>query len=865
MTISASYSITASTPLALSMTQCTPFDGLLIEPTGGQAPYAFSVSSGVLPAGLQLNGQTGELSGAPLSVAAAASVVVRVTDSLGAYADLAPISISVAHEGAWVSNWNDLKAAVQAITTSGVVTLDADGDFTDALSSTGEHIFTDIAPSGQVILRGSRAPFGQQAWLPSVRLKRCKRMRFEYLNFGENSLVGGCLIADSDPAMNFAEDIEVLGCDFYGAYWPMTPPDAVTIPPTNRQGFVGRFKGLKVYNSNFEYLFTGISPDQSIGPNAVERIGNTFSNSVVDTMQLSWDLANPQHGCKFNYNIMSRYYAKGEDLYPNGSGGYSPHADAIQVRHDGDNAGGAHLDDGEIIGNVCYDGSDARSTPQFILMRAQNAVYRRWKIAGNLRIARDGGDSHLVALLDGSADQCYVFGNAGGYHDPSTVAAQPLTINVAPRPDGRGNFVGSNLATDMPPATSSAYPNVEMVRASQSSFFDGPFEPDTNEAAIAGYRFKTSGPMGFLRDYIDHAGQSYDASLEPGWLPNVQLTGQPVSGVATTGWIKLLAGGADQPYVVTGGRVRFADEENGANATAWTSDPGVVSQGKFIDREVATSSLGYHPTSMTLTIKGMASTFQATTVGVLSFPRAKNSGVAYSKLLNFEPAGLQTASIITLAVRYRQATFNSAARIVGTAGSSGIRLGTTSNSAPPSGFLNTSGTGRANFMGDGPGASAHTAVLTYDFTKTTAAEVAKLVVDGNTKALDPSSTLSLAGTLKLSGGTVYADLGAFALGSGSNLFNGEIEMIWSHYGLAGTYTPPDFSDPEVFKMFSADYIGADGEGPLGFQPKYCFYGPVGAADGTEPDTWNASGGLLNRGSVPGASLIRQAGTYVVGT
>ena len=294
----------------------------------------------------------------------------------------------------------------------------------------------------------------------------------------------------------------------------------------------------------------------------------------------------------------------------------------------------------------------------------------------------------------------------------------------------------------------------------------------------------------------------------------------------------------------------------------------MVSQGKFIDREVATSSLGYHPTSMILTIKGMASTFRATTGGVLSFPRVKNSGAAYSKLVGVESSAPQTASIITLAVRYRQANYEAGDRIVGTSASSGIRLGTQSNSSPPRGFLNTSGTGTAAFLGDPPGTLTHTAVLTYDFNKTTASEVAKLVMDGVQQELSPTSTLSLLGTLKLNPRNVYLDLGVFALGSGLNLFDGEIEMIWSHYGLAGTYTPPDLSDPEVFKMFSADYIGAEGEGPLGFRPKYCFYGPVGEADGSEPNTWNANGGLLNRGSVQetgGTALIRQAGAYVVGS
>jgi hypothetical protein len=83
--------------------------------------------------------------------------------------------------------------------------------------------------------------------------------------------------------------------------------------------------------------------------------------------------------------------------------------------------------------------------------------------------------------------------------------------------------------------------------------------------------------------------------------------------------------------------------------------------------------------------------------------------------------------------------------------------------------------------------------------------------------------------------------------------------------IGGAYALPDVSTPEaclaLFNRFQAAAIGDDGSGPLGHQPKHCYYGEAGAADGSDADTWNATAGLLNRGTEGGA-LIKQAGTYV---
>jgi len=68
--------------------------GATLAATGGATPYTFSLDTGALPAGLQLNAQTGLISGTPAGPAAQASFVARVTGQGGLYSTKA-FSITV--------------------------------------------------------------------------------------------------------------------------------------------------------------------------------------------------------------------------------------------------------------------------------------------------------------------------------------------------------------------------------------------------------------------------------------------------------------------------------------------------------------------------------------------------------------------------------------------------------------------------------------------------------------------------------------------------------------------------------------------------------------------------------------------------
>lgn len=91
--VTAQLAITA-TPVTTG-TSGTAYTSFTASATGGTGPYTFSVGSGTLPPGITINATTGVVSGTPTTAGTYASIVLRVTDSLGATADRASFTITV--------------------------------------------------------------------------------------------------------------------------------------------------------------------------------------------------------------------------------------------------------------------------------------------------------------------------------------------------------------------------------------------------------------------------------------------------------------------------------------------------------------------------------------------------------------------------------------------------------------------------------------------------------------------------------------------------------------------------------------------------------------------------------------------------
>jgi len=70
------------------------YGGFTVSASGGTAPYTFSISSGTLPAGLVLDGNSGIVSGTP-TMTATSAVVFMVTDAAGDTAVLPTVTFSI--------------------------------------------------------------------------------------------------------------------------------------------------------------------------------------------------------------------------------------------------------------------------------------------------------------------------------------------------------------------------------------------------------------------------------------------------------------------------------------------------------------------------------------------------------------------------------------------------------------------------------------------------------------------------------------------------------------------------------------------------------------------------------------------------
>ncbi len=93
LTINPSVSITTTSPLPSGIVN-VPGYSQTIGATGGIGPYTFSVASGSLPTGLNLNSSTGRISGTP-TAAGSYSFSIEVTDSVGGSSTM-PFQLTIA-------------------------------------------------------------------------------------------------------------------------------------------------------------------------------------------------------------------------------------------------------------------------------------------------------------------------------------------------------------------------------------------------------------------------------------------------------------------------------------------------------------------------------------------------------------------------------------------------------------------------------------------------------------------------------------------------------------------------------------------------------------------------------------------------
>ena len=103
--------------------------------SGSETPFAYSVQSGTLPAGLSLNTSTGVISGTPTTAGVSSGIVVRATDATPDTADTNSFSITINATNTSPSFTGPSIAAISATEGVALSSLDVSTRFSDAESA----------------------------------------------------------------------------------------------------------------------------------------------------------------------------------------------------------------------------------------------------------------------------------------------------------------------------------------------------------------------------------------------------------------------------------------------------------------------------------------------------------------------------------------------------------------------------------------------------------------------------------------------------------------------------------------------------------------------------------------------------------
>ena len=119
--------------------------------SGGLTPYTWSIISGSLPAGLQLNASTGAITGLPTTLGTSNFTVKAVDSETPPSSATAPLSITVAPPSRIFTVLHNF-AGPEGSTPSAPLVLATDGNFygTDSYGGTGGGTFFRMTPSGAV-------------------------------------------------------------------------------------------------------------------------------------------------------------------------------------------------------------------------------------------------------------------------------------------------------------------------------------------------------------------------------------------------------------------------------------------------------------------------------------------------------------------------------------------------------------------------------------------------------------------------------------------------------------------------------------------------------------------------------------------
>lgn len=768
--------------------------------------------------------------------------------------------------GTLVNNNTELAAAIAAkLTTGGVVVLATLGTFAPGFAVTG------IALNPISLVAQNPAI---KSKLPSITL-RCKNFLFRNLDFGEDISTGDCVGIYSQASPGNGENCTFERCLFWGTTqdstidhpdpWSITNPTGYTmrsgIDTTSGRALIN----MKIRDCFFHDLQDGVKPSGGWrGAWGCEVIGNYFLRCYNDSAYFSHSVKDPPHGLKIWWNTFEA-----------GFGFNGPHTDYIQFSANSS----VDLNDVSIIGNrqIDYSGND-QASPHGMFMSDMifPGCYRRVVVLGNIG-ARDAGDNHWTVDFGAGS---FWFGNIAlharpGQHGPGGIGSIASHYGTSVPAGEPGALMAGNV-TEAGTRVKGQSGGVTGVTLDNTlvdylAHFDGPF-PVTSLADVpVMFKHKVGSPLGYLRDYIDYNARTVNHSLEPGFVPFPAKVNQD----KTATWItsarnKLMGGGLNMPVSITAGsEYRTADDEAFTiNVSAWTGTNGVRDMGCWVEVRTPPPATDNTTKIITFNANGWENNFQIRTAenpdpNAPRFAKNNNQGSAWSALNVNPPSGSNnTKMLIAIAFTPHSKLYADCyknATPIPIFATSGVSLTPYINSATGSAVyqlqINSSST-RVKF---GQIKTQRTLiVLEVDLTAATEEDAIRAFIDDGIGMYEVDVT----GQVNLAAwSTSVLANNLSILGSASqSAFPADFEFLYWDWGDASYITQPNLTDPaQQDKWLYDNIVPSDGSGPLGRAPKYFFHGLFGASDGSQANTLNAVGGLLNRGSIAGAAMVKQAG------
>lgn len=628
-----------------------------------------------------------------------------------------------------------------------------------------------------------------------------------------------------------------------------------------------------VEDCSFYFFGNAIKPG-SINAGSWTIRGNWFDGCYQDVNSFGVIDSQVPPAMTFEDNLMTRPWSKDGD--PG-----NPHSDFFQLFMD--DVGTTTPTDWSNITidrNIICDGNARGGVQGFFLADPPpNIYYSGVRMVGNAVISKSySWTGYIESCKDG-----YIYRNTFIRFDPTDTTnnlnAASLSIGAA---QATGNiFTGRNIIEAVNFNGQSAVDNQTLTNLilgkngatlSYATVFANHTGSRTTIAEIAAAYTPNPAYAGFGcfgdTSYIDHSARTTNRNLEPSYLRFADVYNQAVNTTVTSNWSRLQGGVDGRTISVSGGEYRIADDSSGTNATAWTSSSGTVAVGKFVQCRHPTSPNGSTTTTTTLTVGSQSFVFESTTVPTASFSVVDNQGTARSL---FNPRVGETGiRKVLLAIRCKPDAIATNANIIAHTAATVQRLWFPS--ATTIRYQCISSTRCALRPSLVPDLTTRTHLIALDFTNPNANEGCFWATDidgvllngipGSGGTYDTRTTAgsgtdygSFVATTNAAAATALfsttGDIGLFGEADGGGvLFDGRMEFFWMDWGGA-SYSLPDITDAAVRNKFTADNIGANGQGPTGSIPKL-FY--TGNAAG-----WNA--GLTNLGSLS-VPLTLGAGTYI---